>query len=483
MNERGSLEKYSKTHFYSEGGRMCFYYINYAIIHAYSRVKALWLPVVGAMVNTKNHRTRWYLTTEDDQACTRLLNKIKKNPNLLGKAEKDIALLRNSIAERLTSIEIHSFTKGELEKLVAYFFNQLEELFLIASFIRHLDRGVLLQLRTIFVSPDADRFISAVSFSERLTTTLEEELALLGIAKALSQKKIVLNSPEADEYITIVQEKYCWMSCGYYKEKPRGKEDYRTILQDFITQDPQVLIEKFHTKVQEAMERKKNVIKNLSKEEQRVVQIAGEITYLKDKFKEAVNKSIYHGEAIYHEVSLRTKEDISFLKDLSSEELVQIIGGEDVNRDFIAERKKQYILISHNKNFRIFIGEDAEEFERRYLQSHKREGIALRGRSAVSGVARGKVRVILSAEDFHKFRKDEVLVALNTSPDYVVVMKKAGAILTEEGGISSHASVVSRELGIPSIVGIPEITDILKDGMIVEVDADQGVVKILKSRG
>lgn len=67
----------------------------------------------------------------------------------------------------------------------------------------------------------------------------------------------------------------------------------------------------------------------------------------------------------------------------------------------------------------------------------------------------------------------DILVVMNTSPDFVPIMKKAAAIVAEEGGITGHVSVVSREFGIPSVVGIKQITSIIQDGEIIEVDAEK----------
>ena len=74
----------------------------------------------------------------------------------------------------------------------------------------------------------------------------------------------------------------------------------------------------------------------------------------------------------------------------------------------------------------------------------------------------------------------DILVAPMTSPDFIVAMRQASAIITDEGGMTSHAAIVSRELGINCIVGTKIATKVLKDGDLVEVDADQGTVKIIK---
>ena len=79
-----------------------------------------------------------------------------------------------------------------------------------------------------------------------------------------------------------------------------------------------------------------------------------------------------------------------------------------------------------------------------------------------------------------KFNKGDVLVTGMTRPEFVPLMKKSSAIITNEGGITCHAAIISRELGKPCIIGTKIATKVLHDGDLVEVDADNGVVRILE---
>jgi pyruvate,water dikinase len=102
------------------------------------------------------------------------------------------------------------------------------------------------------------------------------------------------------------------------------------------------------------------------------------------------------------------------------------------------------------------------------------ESPILSGTSASPGIGTGPVKILKSPKEIGKVERGDVLVAPMTSPDYVPAMKKSAAIITDEGGETSHAAIVSRELGIPCVVGTKEATKKLKDGMIVSVDGDSG---------
>jgi pyruvate,water dikinase len=102
--------------------------------------------------------------------------------------------------------------------------------------------------------------------------------------------------------------------------------------------------------------------------------------------------------------------------------------------------------------------------------------LILQGAPASFGIASGPVRIINSLHDIPKIQIGEILVASQTNPDYVPAMKKAVAIITDKGGRTSHAAIVSRELGIPAVVGTEKATLILKTGMVVTVNGEKGEV-------
>lgn len=100
----------------------------------------------------------------------------------------------------------------------------------------------------------------------------------------------------------------------------------------------------------------------------------------------------------------------------------------------------------------------------------------LKGAGASPGVGSGHVRIVKTPKEIGKVKQGDVLVSVMTSPDFVPAMKKASAIITDLGGATSHAAIVSRELGIPCVVGTKEATEKLKDDVVVSVDGTRGMV-------
>ncbi|MDH4148122.1 MAG: aldolase/citrate lyase family protein, partial [Acidimicrobiia bacterium] len=100
----------------------------------------------------------------------------------------------------------------------------------------------------------------------------------------------------------------------------------------------------------------------------------------------------------------------------------------------------------------------------------------LEGLAASHGRAAGAVRVLRSPKEGDRLRAGEVLVAPMTKPDWLPILRRAAAIITDSGGVTCHAAIVSRELGIPAVVGARGATELLRDGEVVTVDADLGQV-------
>jgi pyruvate,water dikinase len=102
--------------------------------------------------------------------------------------------------------------------------------------------------------------------------------------------------------------------------------------------------------------------------------------------------------------------------------------------------------------------------------------IILQGQGASPGVASGKVVIIRDVKDTGSVKEGDILVTKMTSPDMVPAMQKVAAIITDEGGLTCHAAIVSRELGTPAIVGTKTGTKVLKSGQLITVDGEKGLV-------
>jgi len=104
----------------------------------------------------------------------------------------------------------------------------------------------------------------------------------------------------------------------------------------------------------------------------------------------------------------------------------------------------------------------------------------IKGSLGFKGKVTARVSIIIDQSEFSKFIPGNVLVTSMTRAEFVPLMKMASAVVTDEGGITCHAAIISRELKKPCVIGTKIATQVLHDGDLVEVDADNGVVRILE---
>ncbi len=104
----------------------------------------------------------------------------------------------------------------------------------------------------------------------------------------------------------------------------------------------------------------------------------------------------------------------------------------------------------------------------------------LRGEPASLGIARGHARIVLKKEDFQRVKSGDIMVCHETNPTWVPLFSVAGGLVTDEGGVLSHAAVIAREFGLPAVVGVKEATLRLRDDHLVEVDGSLGRVRIIE---
>ncbi len=183
---------------------------------------------------------------------------------------------------------------------------------------------------------------------------------------------------------------------------------------------------------------------------------------------------------ILAEISKRTGISYNILRYINSKEIKGILEGK-FNIADLEERKKSSLFVYRNGEIvSIISGYESEKFTRKVSHIETGNVKEIKGMVASLGIAKGRIKIIMSAKNIDKVKEGDILVAPMTRPEHLLGMKKAAAIVTDDGGITCHAAIVSREFGEPGIIGTRVATKVLKDGDLVEVDANKGIVKILK---
>ena len=152
-----------------------------------------------------------------------------------------------------------------------------------------------------------------------------------------------------------------------------------------------------------------------------------------------------------------------------------LLENKSVDKRVLKERRRLSVWVGTEDKEWWFIGEKAKKIQKILFKEKVARQKTISGMPASPGTVTGKVRIVLDPKK-NKFYQNEILVASMTRPEYLPLMKKAKAIITNEGGITCHAAIVSREFGIPCVVGTKVATKILKNGDKVEVRAHRGMI-------
>jgi pyruvate,water dikinase len=187
---------------------------------------------------------------------------------------------------------------------------------------------------------------------------------------------------------------------------------------------------------------------------------------------------------------VKTPKDLATKQVLNEDELIKIIRlgklleshyGKPQDVEWAIEGDSDPYLVQTRPITVIYSGDEEKD------EGEEQRKVIVKGLGASPGMASGKVKILENIEELDKVKEGDVLVTSMTNPDMVPAMKRAVAIVTDEGGMTCHAAIVSRELGIPSIVGTSDATIVLSEGNVITVDGSRGIVyegsmKITKSK-
>lgn len=311
------------------------------------------------------------------------------------------------------------------------------------------------------------------------TAVIREEYAFLKAIEKSSNKNI-------DKIISKHLSKYDYVTIGY-GSKPMDAKVLLSRYEKTIALGNEYIskriaeIESYPSVIKE---KKKEVFKKLNNKKLiELFDLAAKLGFMRDRKKAFLGKSVKFRNLIIDEIVNRMDVDSSDIKFYLMDDIYELlISNEKLDREEI-DNRKQGVYISSVSN--LFSGETAREEYFSAVKTEKEDASVLdvrRGICASTGIVRGKARICLTFEESNSLEKGEILVTYGTDFDFMNAIVKSSGIITEEGGILSHASVISRELKKPCIIAFKGITKLIKNGDYIELDAANGSVKILESK-
>lgn len=215
----------------------------------------------------------------------------------------------------------------------------------------------------------------------------------------------------------------------------------------------------------------------LSREELFVIHTVEFCTKWQDNRKKHIMQTVGRCEPVVIELAKRLGISTDNLKYATPYEFN---GKQLSKKGFITELKNRLpgsAYYTHAQGIDTYSQKEYAFLEKGLVQIESGGVTEITGTIASSGKVRGRVKVCRSIHDILKVKKGEILVTFMTRPEFLPAMQKAAAFVTNEGGITSHAAIVAREMKKPCIIGTKIATQVFKDGDMVEVDANKGVVR------
>ncbi|MFH0969532.1 MAG: PEP-utilizing enzyme [Patescibacteria group bacterium] len=352
-----------------------------------------------------------------------------------------------------------------------------------------LDEALLVSLRKELARliKNKNKFEEAFKI---ITTPIEptyitkRDLEIMALAREILKKNI--NSEKLKRSIKKIEDKFWWTSLGWNPGNKFGakdiKQEIKKYLNDKNLENKYCQLKKFSQKIK----KDKQILLRQIKPGRKFLDLARffeNLAVLHDERKEGQMKLIAAGDEFLREIAKRKKElKFDDLLLLAPEEAADYFnkGNEKTNK-ILKARKKYICCWTTSTEYILKQGDEALKMRTKLFSQNENYNIKeLKGLSASRGQAKANVKVGYSMLVLSKkFKVGDILVVPQTTPDFVPLMKKSAAVITDEGGATCHAAIISRELGIPCIVGTKIATQVLKDGDLVEVDANQGVVRII----
>jgi phosphohistidine swiveling domain-containing protein len=271
--------------------------------------------------------------------------------------------------------------------------------------------------------------------------------------------------------------KYFYITNNYAKAIYLTGNDFLKMMSDDLKDK---IAKKVERDGKEKIKKRAELIKKyrLSQWHKSLLYVLDEFFGIQDTRKKYVLISNYYQFRFLQELERRSGISLDLLKYSIYPEFKEILKRR-VNKKIFEERKRGCACIQTPGSYEIITGKQVRNLLNYFIEIQKGAG-ELRGIVASRGKKKGRVKIILKVHDVVNMEDGDILVASMTRPEMVPAMKRAGAIVTDEGGLTCHAAIVSRELKIPCIIGTKIATKVLKDGDLVEVDAEKGIIKKVK---
>lgn len=468
---------------------------NYIMISSVGDIETVFGCAIRERLTTRRGMTfTHWMSPKAVWGCSlQIEKKLKANPRFVEKmnrvfAESQKKLLSN--IKRLEKVNFSKITKRNLLGLYNGFcgsYKGLYAAFHLAICIDSIEykakQWLLKELKKNNTREKFDDYFIKLSAWPELSLLQKEELSLIKIAVKIKNKKL-----NRDGSLNKHVAEFAGLPVVNDETKPWDKKYFQKRLDKLANKPQGELIgelKKLHLYRSQVIKNQLILFDKLSAPEQirNFFRLMGLSTWVRLESRSTFALSHYASRNLFNEIGRRNNLTGAEVKWLTPDETGNLItAGELPSAKKLNDRKFASVLLFRDGKYKILEGERADRFISKEVEEKLSfaKSYLIKGSVAYPGLVQGAVKLVLSQKDIKKMKKGDILVSRMTTPEIVPAARLAAAIVTDEGGITCHAAIVSRELEIPCIVGTKFATKILKDNDLVRVDANQGVVNIIK---
>ncbi len=386
------------------------------------------------------------------------------------------------LAKQIDKINLAKFSDRELADLFRNFSNLYLEEFAIpilgdmVSYFCEVELTSALKkhLKKLGQEKEFNKYLTVLSQLTDNSFIVEEKYELLKIVKDYQQGK------EIDDQLAKHAQKWHWLQNNYAGAIILDKNYFRDRAKEHAKDSNiEEKLKDYPDKSAKIKAEKEKIITELGLDEKTklIITLAEEFGYWQDVRKRANLIATHYLTLFLKEISRRKKIAFEDMEATYRDEVLAILEGRGVDWEIIKLRKKIAAAIFTPEKAAVYNYQDSLKLLKEVQAQSSLEGSkTVFGTVANIGKVVGPVRIIMNPDEFYKMKQGDILVTSMTRPDFMPILKKAAAIVTNEGGITCHAAIVSRELNIPCIIGTKIATKVFKDGDMVEVNANHGAV-------
>jgi excisionase family DNA binding protein len=444
----------------------------------------------------------WYYEREDLYGLGKtIMDKLTKSKNF---ETEFFETWNKKSKEVLDFVEEHS--KEELNQLskpkLVQIYNKLSELmyewysismcidptdeFLMIDITKKIKEIIRSKLGENYSEKEFIRVYNIITTPSKPSYLNDERKMILEIVRDLNQRTLKQASNEFDERINKILNLFWWTALGWAREEPKNKFNIINEIDNIRNSkiDVKKELEKMECYAEQTESSKEEVEKKYSfdneKQLKALLRILDRFFFYHDSRKEIQMKYNFFEYKLLEEIAKQTNVHPLLLDWCTPEEVLELINHGKFNEEEINKRTSHFFYTDLDGSITMLGDKAAEKEHKKKLEFNLEETKDLQGLSACSGKATGRAMVAVTIGSALKIKQGEILITGMTTPDFVPAMKKAAAIVTDEGGITCHAAIVSREMNKPCIVGTKSSTKIIETGDLVEVDGNHGVIRILE---